>query len=316
MKQIEVEWRSFFKKNVLSFERIKERMNYLYGMIILILLGCTYVIWQYFELKKFEVTEYDIETIKLKEDKTIIVLADLHLHVYGKENDILLAKIKDIQPDMILIPGDLIVANQVEKYEIAYQLLEQLSSIAPIYFSNGNHEARPKKELHSSTKAYLKFEESMQKLGVHILNNQSELVKTKQDQVYMVGLDLSLDYYNKGKTKPMEPNTVTQFLGKKKQEEIFCILLAHNPAYAKEYAAWGADLTVCGHNHGGLVRLPNGKSIVSPQFDLFPKYNAGKFQFEDNKHVIISRGLGTHTFHIRIFNCAELVCIKLHGRGK
>ena len=78
--------------------------------------------------------------------------------------------------------------------------------------------------------------------------------------------------------------------------------------YAKEYADWGADLTLCGHNHGGLIRIPGVGSLISPQFQWFPKYDAGSFEF-DGKKVIVSRGLGTHTFHIRIFNRAELVFV-------
>lgn len=290
-------------------------MKYIYIFVLLLLVCCLYVVWQYFELKKFEVTYYEITTNKLKQDKIYCVVADLHLHVYGKENDVLIEKIKELHPDYILIPGDLIVTKQVEKYEIAYRLLEQLVAIAPVYFSNGNHEARPKRENHASSQAYLKFEKDMRQLGVHILNNQSELVTTNEDKMYFTGLDLSLDYYDKGRTKAMDDGTMDQFLGEKDNDEIYRVLLAHNPAYAKEYAAWGADLTVSGHNHGGLVRFPNGKSIISPQFELFPKYDAGKFLLEENKYVIVSRGLGTHTFHIRIFNRAELVCIKVHGRG-
>lgn len=291
-------------------------MIYLYGsMIVLLLAVCSYVIWQYFELKKFQITTYHIETTKLTKDSTFVVLADLHLYEYGHENERLIDQVKKLQPDYILIPGDLIVARQVEKYEIAYSLLKELLQISPVYFSNGNHEARPKYEQHSSSKAYMEFEKNMKSMGVHILQNQSELIKNMSDTICMTGLDLTLDYYNKGKTKQMPSDAMEQFLGKKKEDKNFTILLAHNPAYAPEYAAWGADLTVCGHNHGGLIRFPNGKSIISPQFDLFPKYDAGQFIFEQNKQVIVSRGLGTHTFHIRIFNRAELLCIKVHGKG-
>ena len=48
--------------------------------------------------------------------------------------------------------------------------------------------------------------------------------------------------------------------------------------------------------------------MISPQLTWFPKYDAGLFQ-EDGKNVIISRGLGTHTFHVRIFNRAELLAV-------
>jgi hypothetical protein len=89
-------------------------------------------------------------------------------------------------------------------------------------------------------------------------------------------------------------------------------MLAHNPSYSSQYAAWGSDLTFCGHNHGGLVRIPGIGSVFSPQFEWFPKYDRGLYEFEHSgskKYVIVSGGLGTHTFHIRIFNRAELLAV-------
>jgi predicted MPP superfamily phosphohydrolase len=87
-------------------------------------------------------------------------------------------------------------------------------------------------------------------------------------------------------------------------------LLAHNPKYFKSYAAWGADLTLSGHIHGGIVQIPFLGGAVSPQVEFFPKYDAGLFH-ENDKAMILSRGLGTHTINVRINNTAELVSIKL-----
>ncbi len=47
------------------------------------------------------------------------------------------------------------------------------------------------------------------------------------------------------------------------------MLIAHNPVHFPAYAAWGADLTVSGHLHGGFVRLPLLGGVVSPQFLAF-----------------------------------------------
>jgi len=280
-------------------------------LVIIIFIIICYCIWQKLELGKFEVNTYDIKTKKVSKSKKIALIADLHSHVYGKNNDILIEKLKEMNPDLILIPGDLIVSKKVEKYAVAYELISEISKIAPIYFSNGNHESRLKKKDHPCKKEYLKFEESLFQLGVHILNNESLEQIWDKDEFCIHGLDLDLDYYAKGKTKEMKALDMEGFLGKLEKENQYHILLAHNPAYCKQYAMWGADLTVCGHNHGGLIRLPNGRSFISPQFKLFPKYDAGHFIFENNKNVVISRGLGTHTFHIRIFNRAELVQINI-----
>ena len=103
---------------------------------------------------------------------------------------------------------------------------------------------------------------------------------------------------------------IRDVLGDAKQDSVQ-ILMAHNPMFAKEYAEWGADVSVCGHTHGGLVRIPGIGSVISPQFELFPKYDAGEFNFGDRK-VYVSKGLGTHTFHIRVFDRAEVLMIRIN----
>ena len=60
---------------------------------ILLLLILFYVIWQYFELKKFRVTPYQYRTKKVQGSLHLAVLADLHAHVYGKDNDLSLIHI-------------------------------------------------------------------------------------------------------------------------------------------------------------------------------------------------------------------------------
>ena len=50
--------------------------------------------------------------------------------------------------------------------------------------------------------------------------------------------------------------------------------------------------------------------MIAPSMKLFPKYDGGEFH-EGNAAMILSRGLGTHTLPIRIFNPGELVVVKL-----
>ena len=86
------------------------------------------------------------------------------------------------------------------------------------------------------------------------------------------------------------------------------ILLAHHPKYFPAYARWGADLTLSGHLHGGIVRLPGIGGIIGPGPDLLPVYDRGRFR-EGAASMIVSAGLGTHTIKLRLFNPAELVIL-------
>lgn len=294
------------------FSRIGEydKMAYMKIIGILLLLFGVYLIWQYFELKKFNITTYDYQTSKVRQSLRFAVVSDLHAHSYGKDNEILLRRIREERPDFILIPGDLIVSKYPETYETAYAFLKELVKIAPVYFSNGNHESRVSRVEVMQTEVFLAYEQKVQALGVHILNNDSEIIEKDGEKIHISGLEIPLECYGKGSYEPLTGEFLEKALGKAKEEHLE-ILMAHNPMFAPVYAKWGADITVSGHNHGGLVRIPGIGSVFSPQYALFPKYDAGEFTI-DGKKIYVSKGLGTHTFHIRIFDRAEVLLIRIN----
>lgn len=324
----------------------------LIGIICVIVLS--YVLWQHQELKKFQITSYEMTTEKVNKDLKIAVISDLHSFSYGEGNVQLLDAVRSQSPDFILVPGDLIVTAITEKYETARHFMEQLTALGvPVFFTNGNHESRAqqpewerwqsaeywrhsKKSMTSDPEyrrsaiyrqywsrhenkarlsksecrqsaVYRQYREHLEEYGVVILNNDSCEVTVKGTALRISGLELPLYSYKKGKKPYLEEGYIQKQLGKASDTHMQ-ILLAHHPAFARQYAAWGADLTVCGHNHGGLICIPGIGSIISPQFLPFPEYDAGEFTI-DGRKVYISRGLGTHTFHIRIFNRAELVVV-------
>ncbi len=84
------------------------------------------------------------------------------------------------------------------------------------------------------------------------------------------------------------------------------ILLAHNPLFADSYAQWGADLVLCGHLHGGVVRLPFVGGVLSPERRFFPRYDKGYYQIGETQ-MIVSGGIGKP----RLWNPPEVGVIEL-----
>lgn len=273
------------------------------------------ILWQRWELTRFRVTEYQISSSKIREQALGLVIADLHGFTYGKENKRLLEKMIRLNPDIIFIPGDMLVSKYSETYETALKTLKEFVKTAPVYYSYGNHESRLRDPERINHPLFQKYMSQVKEAGVTVMETGSREIFMGGNRVQLSALELELDYYEKGKIVPLEENYLKERLPDRR-EDLFRILLAHNPAYAEEYIRWGADVTFCGHNHGGLVRIPGIGSVISPQLTWFPKYDAGRFQVGD-RSVIVSRGLGTHTFHIRIFNRAELLAVKfLPENGK
>lgn len=276
--------------------------------IVLIL----FILYIIYENHVFKVTRYHIESKKLqglKEDINIVVLADLHNHVYGKKNQRLIKAIEEERPDMILIAGDMIVAKPDESLAVSIDLIKQLAKTFPIYYGMGNHEYRMKIYPEQYKGMYEEYLKEIQHTNVKILDNKSTKITIKGTTLNIYGLEIEREYYKRFNKAELKDNYINSLIGKPNEEE-YNILLAHNPEYFKSYVKWGADMTLAGHMHGGLIRLPYLGGLASPQVEFFPKYDGGQFD-EGEQTMILSRGLGTHTINIRINNRAELISIRL-----
>lgn len=263
------------------------------------------------ELHTFCITRYEVLSPKWNGEKSgkIIFLSDLHNHEYGLHNKKLIDKIKMENPELILIGGDILVGKEDISYESAAKFVEAICKIAPVYYANGNHEQRMKEKPEKYGDAFVKYKKRLLDAGVCFLENESAEVELDGNKLSLTGLELRMEVYEKMKTHKVTKDDIAQKVGQANREEIQ-ILLAHNPEYMEAYQAWGSDITLSGHLHGGLICLPNGKSVITPQFHLFPKH-AGEMKVKGNQTAIVSRGLGTHTVNIRLFNPAELIVFQI-----
>lgn len=266
------------------------------------------------EVHTFVVTHYCITTGKLAEKSGILrvaVLSDLHNCTYGKKNEKLLEAIKNERPDFILVAGDMLVGKKGASFAVAEAFMREAVRIAPVFYGNGNHEQRMKEEPEYYGDAYERYKHILLESGVTLLENGSGWYKWKDEKIRMTGFEISPSYYKKFSRKKLTLSEMEGEIGEADRLS-FQILLAHNPMYGETYEKWGADLTVSGHLHGGIVRCPFLGGVITPQAKLFPKYYGGNYQIGEMA-LIVSRGLGTHTFPIRLFNTPELVMIEIKG---
>ena len=257
------------------------------GIIIGILVAAVLLVFaeMYRELHTFRVTRYQVASPKLAGEKTWVFLSDLHNQVYGVNNCRLIDAVKKESPDLILIGGDMLVGKNGHSYEPALACVKELVKIAPVYYANGNHEERMKLKPQKYDQSYALYREKLLNLGVHLLENESTVL-SDESKVRLTGLEIPLECYTHLKRREMPEGAIKERIGNR-DPEAFQVLLAHNPSYMK----------------GG---------VIGPDFVLFPKYS-GEMRRVGDQTVIVSKGLGTHTIHIRLFNPAEVVVLSLNN---
>lgn len=259
----------------------------------------------------FETVHYHLTSEKIRSEVTIVMLADLHNHIYGEENKVLLEEIGKNEPDLICIAGDMLIGHSKIPYEVGQNLVVSLAKKYPVFYGLGNHEARMLHDREIYGNRYEEYMEPILEAGAKVLTDACAEIFVRENRFRIYGYDLPMKYFEKFNRYVFEESQITEALGVcEKNQDWYQILLAHNPVYFRQYAAWGADLTLSGHLHGGIIRLPVLGGIITPQAKLFPRYSAGCYQ-KNEKRMIVSRGLGTHTIPIRFNNCPELSVIRL-----
>ena len=283
--------------------------------IIFIFIGIFILMYLYikYNVNTLEVTKYVVENKKVPKEfdgYNIVQISDLHSKLFGENNKKLIQKIKSLNPDIVVVTGDLIDGEN-NNYNVALDFMKEISKLYRVYYIIGNHEQKSLiKKYKDEYKDY--FNKLHQIDFVNLDNNKVEIVKGDSN-INLFGLTVPYSCYkylfDNQETTSIDIDFLEEKLGKVDREQ-FNILLAHTPFYFDEYEKWGADLTLCGHVHGGIVRLPLVGGLLSPDRKFFPKYDLGEY-IKNKSTMIVSKGLGGSKVLIRV-NCKpEIVNIKL-----
>jgi len=237
-----------------------------------------------------------------------VLLSDMHNKEYGKNNEKLLDAIRQLSPDAILIAGDMCDGLKGHDFSPAVNIVSELAKEYTLYYGFGNHEYRLREYPKQYGDMWDRYKEALEKSGVSIIDNEHVFIPEANIDIASVTIDREF-YKRFRKGKRLSVSDMSEYLGECNSKAMQ-LLIAHNPEYFKAYSEWGSDLTVSGHVHGGIMRLPFIGGIVSPRLIEFPIYSNGLYTLNDKK-MIVSCGLGTHTIHVRVFNPAELSVIDI-----
>lgn len=242
----------------------------------------------------------------------IVQISDLHVKEFGDDNSRLLKAIEKEKPDIIVTTGDMINSTDTpEAFHMPAKLFNSLSSICDTYYIDGNHETAM--DILNS-EYYDKWISMVKDSGAKILDNESVSIKNEDESIELYGLWYNGRYYNNMGDAEAEKYFlnvahVNKLIGSSDSNK-FNILLTHNPVYFTTYSDWGADLTLTGHMHGGVIRVPFKGGLISPERVYWPEYDAGEFSIGDSV-MIVNRGLGNGNSGYRFLNWPDVSVITL-----
>lgn len=243
--------------------------------------------------KKFEVHEHKIESEYITEEYNglkIVHISDIH---YGttikkKHLDKIIKEINSLKPDLVFFLGDLIdyKLNSKQHKEIV-ESFSKLEARLGKYAVSGNHDYY-----------YKKWNELIDEMGFYNLNDTYvEVYDNSNNSIFLAGISDNLH-----STKKIEDKSeaIFEYLNNTEpKNNIYNILLIHEPDYIEKIDYKKFNLVLSGHSHNGQVRLPLIGSIYTPE--------GSKKYFEEyykigNTDMYISNGLGTTLVPIRLFN--------------
>ena len=165
-------------------------------MIIIIILALLFVFFLAIGLidgNRFVVVEEEFALPKLKKECKFVLISDVHNKVYGEDNALFIKAVKKINPDFIILAGDLVTSSPNEDMEPGIALVKALSNDYKVYFGLGNHEEKIKQQRDKFQDQFALLKKKLTHPNIVWLENES--VEIPKYNIKITGLALALQYF-------------------------------------------------------------------------------------------------------------------------
>ena len=206
----------------------------------------------------------------------ILILSDIHAGPFLSPASLerTIDRLVALEPDLILLPGDFLTAR-IDEWFANRNTFAKLRAPLGTFAVLGNHE-------HYTGQAE-RITELLEDDGIGVLNNRSHTLRRGGASLSLAGVDDLLMGH---------PDLDTALHA----TEDPVILMSHNPDLLFDAARRGVALMLCGHTHGGQIRLPRLPVLVRQS-----RYRLDEGRFTVAKtQAIVSRGLGAVGVPLRI----------------
>ncbi len=254
----------------------------------------------------FRVAEHSVTVSNLPkefEGFRIALISDLHDRRFGKRNSRLVKKIAETRPDFVVMAGDM--HEGCHSAEPFYALFEGVSKFAPITYTEGNHDTRAGR--HGVTDSqYAEHIQKISQAGGIPLNDTVYSIERNGQLLLVYGQSW------RGRSQPPQMDSTLPSL-----------LVTHDPLQFDVLPVL-PDLTLSGHVHGGILRLPWIGPVFAPGNGLplwkrfsrrffFPKYSRGLY-YKVDRTLAVTQGVGFFVLPIRFIRPEIMVLTLKSGK--
>ena len=238
----------------------------------------------------------------------LALVTDLHSCRYGSGQRVLSEKLLSLNPDAILLSGDLFDDRLPDDNAKAF--LSAVAKERPCFYVFGNHE-------HWSERIP-EMRDILVSTGVTVLDGTVTTVEIRGKAVDFCGIDDPTYMADEGWLGQLSS------VASAADPSRLRVLLSHRPEYSGAYAKYDFDLVCSGHLHGGQWGLPGtGLGVCGPWSGgpvpserlLFPRRAGGADRLTEKTTMVVSRGLARESTPLpRFFNHPELVVVDIKPR--
>lgn len=214
-----------------------------------------------------------------------------------------------LTPDLIVMLGDYpaghrLVTRTVPMADFA-RASAALKARLGVYAILGNHDWWADEEAQLVGHGPVHVRRMLERHGIRVLENDAARIRDGGFDFWMLGLGDQLALYrSRGQHTGIDDLAGTLA---KADDDAPAILLAHEPDIFRMVPARVA-VTLCGHTHGGQVRLFGYSPIVPSEYGN--RYAYGHV-IENDRHLVVSGGLGCSTLPVRLGVPPEITVVDL-----
>jgi predicted MPP superfamily phosphohydrolase len=260
----------------------------------------------------------------------LAVLADLHVCEPWMSVDRVQAIVEQtnsLEPDAILLLGDYVVGRSLGKLSTPVSVgtwataLGNLKAPLGVHAVLGNHDWWDQEEVQLRRAGPTRAGLALQAVGIPVYENNAVRLEKNGQPFWIAGLGDQWAFQGlPGNDDEFAENNAFGYTGvddlpgtlRQVKDDAPIVLMAHEPDIFPKVPD-RVSLTICGHTHGGQVRIFGYSPVVPSKFGT--RYIYGH-KVEGGRNLIVSGGLGCSSLPVRFGSPPEIVMIELGGGGE